>query len=83
MMHAVTKLRTHGILWPYKSQRKATNQEAGKHEKNGGERKKGGGAGRRRQRETWRQKNQRNSTITGTKKNIDTKRGGEKDEPGN
>jgi hypothetical protein len=43
MMHAVTKLRTHGILWPYKSQRKATNQEAGKHEKNGGERKKGGG----------------------------------------
>jgi len=42
MMHAVTKLRTHGILWPYKSQRKATNQEAGKHEKNGGERKKGG-----------------------------------------
>jgi hypothetical protein len=43
MMHAVTKLRTHGILWPYKIQRKATNQEAGKHEKNGGERKKGGG----------------------------------------
>jgi hypothetical protein len=73
MMHAVTKLRTHGILWPYKIQRKATNQEAGKHEKNGGERKKGGG-GRRRQRETWRQKNQRN-TRTGTKKNIDTNRG--------
>ena len=42
MMHAVTKLRTHGILWPYKIQRKATNQEAGKHEKNGGERKRGG-----------------------------------------
>jgi hypothetical protein len=47
------------------------------------ERERRGGAGRRRQRETWRQKNQRNSTITGTKKNIDTKRGGEKDEPGN
>jgi len=42
MMHTVTKLRPRDILWPYKSQRKATNQEAGKHEKNGGERKKGG-----------------------------------------
>jgi len=41
MMHAVTKpavtkLRRHGILWPYKSQRKATNQR-GKNTKNGGE----------------------------------------------
>ena len=31
------------ILWPYKSQRKATNKERLKTRKNGGERKRGGG----------------------------------------
>jgi hypothetical protein len=32
-MRAVTKPRPHGILWPYKSQRKATNKGGRKHEK--------------------------------------------------
>jgi hypothetical protein len=32
-MHVVTKPRPHGILWPYKSQRKATYQRSRKHEK--------------------------------------------------
>ncbi|KAJ6939030.1 hypothetical protein NC651_005460 [Populus alba x Populus x berolinensis] len=30
-MHAITEARTHGILWLYKSQRKATSTAGGKH----------------------------------------------------
>ena len=43
MMHAVTKLRPHGILWPYKSNRKVMDKKRGegpKTRRNGGERRR-------------------------------------------